>query len=77
MFDQIIVSSSLLTGENGLQVTSSKQKIVNYDWLLKEQGGVKIPFRTAAKEYLGGYSDHLPVMIEINLDNRADVSSII
>ncbi len=77
MFDQIIVSTAMLTGENGLQVTSSRQKIIKYPWMLQKTNGIKIPYRTATNRYLGGYSDHLPVMIEMRVDNAKDVSSII
>ncbi len=77
MFDQIIVSTSMLTGDNGLQVTSSEQTIVEHDWMMKKSNGVLIPYRTATNKYLGGYSDHLPVYIRIRIDHAADLSSII
>jgi len=77
MFDQIIVSTSMLTGVNGVQVNSASQTIIKYDWMLRKENGVKIPYRTYTNKYLGGYSDHLPVYIEINVNNKKDLSSII
>jgi exonuclease III len=78
MFDQIIVSASLLSGDNGLQVTSSQQTIIKYKWLLqKNKKGVLIPFRTSSYKYFGGFSDHLPVYIDMRVDYKEDLSSII
>ena len=78
MFDQIIVSTSLLTGSNGLQVNSAEQKIIKHPWMMtKNDRGEEVPFRTATDKYSGGYSDHLPVCIEMTIDDARDVSSII
>ena len=78
MFDQIIVSTSILTGSNGLQVNSAEQKIIKYPWMMtKNNKGDTVPYRTATNKYLGGYSDHLPVCIEMTIDDARDVSSII
>jgi len=67
MFDQIIVSTSMLTGKNGLKVGSPNQIVFKEDWILYQpKKGPARPSRTAAGRYYGGYSDHLPVMINIS-----------
>ena len=67
MFDQIIVSTPLLTGKNGIKTNSPGQYIFKKDWLLyKPKNGEARPSRTASgKNYYGGFSDHLPVFIEM------------
>jgi len=66
MFDQIIVSTSMLTGKNGLKVTSPNQLVFKKDWMLYQpKKGPARPSRTAAGRYYGGYSDHLPILINI------------
>jgi len=78
MFDQIIVSTPLLTGENGLQVESPKQTVIKHDWMLYHpKKGEPRPNRTSAGKYYGGYSDHLPVYIEINRGAARDIFTII
>ena len=67
MFDQIIVSTALLQGENGLKADGN-QTVVKKDWMLyKPKKGPARPSRTAAKNYYGGYSDHLPVFIRMDI----------
>ncbi|MBC8320351.1 MAG: endonuclease/exonuclease/phosphatase family protein [Bacteroidetes bacterium] len=67
MFDQIIVSTSLITGKNGLKVSSTEQVVFKEDWMLYQpKGGPVRPSRTASgSNYYGGYSDHLPIMVSI------------
>ena len=78
MFDQIIVSTSMLTGENGLQVTSPMQKVIKHDWMLYHpKKGEPRPNRTSARHYYGGYSDHLPVYVKINSGVKRDIFTII
>ena len=78
MFDQIIVSTSLLNGENGMQVVSPSQTVIKHDWMLYHpKKGEPRPNRTSAGKYYGGYSDHLPVYIEINLGAARDIFTII
>lgn len=78
MFDQIIVSTPMLTGENGMQVTSLSQSVIKHDWMLYHpKKGEPRPNRTSAGKYYGGYSDHLPVYTEINLGKSKDIFSII
>ncbi len=70
MFDQIIVSSAMLTGAGGIKVMSDKQTVIKHDYLLfKPKNGEPRPNRTASgKQYYGGYSDHLPVFIQMQTE---------
>lgn len=71
LFDQIIVSASMLNGQNGIKVNSDSETIFKKDWMLyKRRNGVKVPNRTmSSRSYFGGYSDHLPVMIDMEAKN--------
>ena len=70
VIDQIIVSSSLLHAETGLYTNANAAHIFAPPFLLTEDKtyfGSK-PFRTyMGPKYLGGFSDHLPVYVDINL----------
>lgn len=68
MFDQIIVSSSLLQNGNSLNVQEDDQFIFKPDWILyfPEKGSPK-PNRTRGRSYYGGYSDHLPVYVGLDI----------
>ncbi len=67
-FDQIIVSGSLLTRGKGLKVSEDGYHVFNASFLLvpdKKYEGFK-PFRTYnGYLYQGGFSDHLPVYIDL------------
>lgn len=71
MFDQIIVSGSLLTGSNNMKTSSIDQNITKKDWMLYyPKKGPARPSRTSSGgNYYGGYSDHLPVSVKIELTN--------
>ncbi len=64
VFDQFIVSGEILKS-----TASCKAEILDFDFLLEEDEGyigVK-PFRTYnGYKYQGGFSDHLPVLLELN-----------
>ncbi len=66
--DQIIVSSSLLNKTHSLNVKNNKAFIFKNDFLLKEDTrwmGTK-PNRTyEGFKYSGGFSDHLPVYVDL------------
>jgi len=67
LFDQIIVSSSLM--DNSLHgYHFSKADVFKRDWLVEKEGKYQgYPFRTfAGTNYMGGYSDHLPVYIYLD-----------
>ncbi len=72
VFDQIIVSGSLLTDNSGIYTKPENAKIVTLPFLLEEDvkfGGQK-PFRTYyGFSYNGGFSDHLPVLLQLNTGN--------
>ena len=69
-FDQMVISANLFIREDGLYVTDSGARIHSPEFLLEEDEtylGLK-PFRTyAGMRYLGGFSDHLPVFLDLKL----------
>ncbi len=78
LFDQIIVSTALVAGHNGMKTTSDKETIFKKNWMLyKPKNGPARPNRTAAGKYYGGYSDHLPVYIDIEVDMTGEIFTII
>ncbi len=68
IFDQIIVSNSLIDNDKGLIYKKNSAQIFHGDFLFEKDesfGGVKL-FRTyVGPKYYGGYSDHLPVYIDL------------
>jgi hypothetical protein len=68
LLDQFIFSEGLLHPGKGLSVNSGRGYIFDGAWLLEPDNrfmGI-MPFRTyAGPRYLGGYSDHLPVYIDL------------
>lgn len=72
IFDQIIVSGSLLSTSSGLYTKPENAKILAFPYLIEEDikfGGYK-PFRTYyGYTYKGGFSDHLPVILRLNTAN--------
>ena len=67
VLDHIMVSNGFLTG-SGMKAISSSGKIHSFEFLITEYKGKMVPFRTyAGSNYLGGYSDHLPVSMRISL----------
>ena len=68
VFDQIIVSDALLFGSNNLIISPERAKIYNADFLFEEDSKYlgKKPFRTyTGAKYNDGYSDHLPVFVDV------------
>ena len=68
LFDQIIVSGILLTKKqrNRPYIRDHTGRILIDDqWLTEDTHGNKVPFRSYTRDYTGGYSDHLPVCIEL------------
>ncbi len=69
ILDQIIVSGTLLNAKNGLSTKKENAFIFNPDFLLIDDENFtgKTNFRTySGYKYLGGYSDHLPVFIDLD-----------
>lgn len=65
--DHIIVSGSLLSGESGLKATK-RLSIFSASFLLEEDKkffGYRPRPTYRGRQYVGGYSDHLPVVLEI------------
>lgn len=67
VLDHIMVSKGFTT-KKGIKVVPDSGKIHSFEYLLEEYKGNVVPFRTyAGSKYLGGYSDHLPVSIEVSV----------
>lgn len=68
VFDQIIVSGTLLDENSGLSTKPGNAKIIDLPFLLEKDekyGGFK-PNRTYnGYSYKGGFSDHLPVVLKL------------
>jgi hypothetical protein len=68
LFDQVIISGSFWNKKKGVMFYGKEGSIFDPEWLMfKTDDGILRPNRTAAKEYYGGYSDHLPVYIDLIL----------
>ena len=68
LFDQMIISGSFWNKDKGLIFYGQEGNIFEPEWLMfKTDDGTIRPNRTAAKTYYGGYSDHLPVYIDLIL----------
>lgn len=68
MLDQIMLSAALADNSAGnLRIEPGSAQIFCPDWLLQPEGRYAgYPSRTfAGNTYLGGYSDHLPVLVEL------------
>jgi predicted extracellular nuclease len=64
ILDHIYVSKGLSSGK--VRMKENSGKISSFPYLITEYKGNKVPFRTyAGDKFLGGYSDHFPVSIEI------------
>lgn len=70
MLDQMIVSGNLLQSENTTCVVFNSADVFNPEWLLEDetQHLGKRPARTyIGMKYNNGYSDHLPIFVDIVL----------
>lgn len=72
MLDQILVTHGLRDGEGNIKVYPVSAGIFAPDWLTTEDrqapGGQ--PFRTyLGPRYLGGFSDHFPVWLDLQVQN--------
>lgn len=66
VLDHIMVSNNAFEGK--LQIQKESGSIHSFPFLLTEYKGQTVPNRTyAGPKYLGGYSDHLPVSIQLIL----------
>jgi len=64
LFDQIVITPSLLEAQED-QFTFFKAEVFNKGFLIQKTGRYKgYPYRTfSGGQYIGGFSDHLPVLI--------------
>ncbi len=71
-YDQFLLRSNLLNANKGYAYAENSFSIIRHDYMLspdKTYRGMK-PFSTyAGPQYLGGYSDHLPIVIELSSGN--------
>jgi len=68
MFDQFIVSGALLDNKQSISTCAECIHIADFDFLLieDEQFGGRKPFRTyVGPVYKGGFSDHMPVYLDL------------
>lgn len=66
LFDQLIVSGSLLMSKRGLHCTPESASIFSPKRLIhRDRNGNTRPNRTMGDKYYGGYSDHLPVALRL------------
>jgi predicted extracellular nuclease len=68
MLDQIIVSGNLLMSNKSISISLNSAQIFAPEYLLEDDARYmgKKPFRTfAGQKYLEGYSDHLPIYIDL------------
>jgi predicted extracellular nuclease len=66
VLDHMMVSPGFQKGK--MKVVPNSGKIHSFPYLIEEYKGNKQPFRTyVGAKYLGGYSDHLPVSIQVKL----------
>ena len=67
VLDHIMVSPTLFNTKK-LKVVKNSGEIISFPYLIEQYKGKDVPFRVyAGSKYLGGYSDHLPVKIEVLL----------
>lgn len=69
MLDQIIISANLLNPKSKVKFTEGSAQVYKQDFMLETNEKYKgNPFRTfVGNKYLGGFSDHLPVMIFLGI----------
>ena len=73
VLDQFIINKKLMTSTNPLQTNFELIKIFAPDWLLEPEkdGFGKKPYRTyLGFKYHGGYSDHLPIYLDIIINSN-------
>lgn len=74
-FDQFIVSRPLLDGSGALATSPAEAVICKFPFLLEEDPtwfGEKLSRTYAGPRFLGGFSDHLPVMVKIWSNGQTD-----
>jgi len=69
VIDQFIISGNLMEKESTTMIFNNTALIFDMDWLIMEGAtGAKRPCRTyQGPKYIGGYSDHLPIYLDLIL----------
>lgn len=71
VFDQLIVSTGLLQARNNLEIVKNNAFIFKHESLLLKRGPETFLNTTyAGDRYVGGYSDHLPVYLNLKLKQK-------
>lgn len=72
VLDQFIVSKSMLNENATTQTNERLVGIFDAPWLLiPNAAGMKVPFRTyQGPAYKGGFSDHLPIFLDLKLSKK-------
>ena len=68
MLDQFIISQPLMNGDNNVYVKENSAQIYQREWLMQDDDEApgRKPFRTyGGAFYYGGYSDHLPIYLDL------------
>lgn len=75
MMDQIIVTDGLLQDGEGLHCQEGSARIFHPDFLMEDDATYhgKKPYRTyVGPRYVGGFSDHLPVYLDLNTSRKTE-----
>lgn len=72
ILDQFVVNGRLLNSRNSTSIRNRTAQIFDMDFLITEGAtGATRPFRTyQGPAYIGGYSDHLPIIMDLILNPR-------
>ena len=73
VLDQIIISGNLISGNRSMQVFPNTARIFYRDFMLtkdKSYGGKRPKKTYHGKKHEGGYSDHLPVLVDFTVANH-------
>jgi hypothetical protein len=70
MFDQLLVSRGLLTGEAGIKINTASVEVVRCPSMLNRNGTPRRFGRPSSAMDVGGASDHLPVGVIVNSEKR-------
>lgn len=75
VLDQFIVSGALLSNQNGILLKNKEAHVFKADFLLVDDDKYygKKPSRTnSGPRYLGGFSDHLPIYLDLSITPSAE-----
>ncbi len=69
IIDQFIVTGNMFERDASTRVNTRSAQIFDMSWLIMEGAtGARRPFRTyQGPKYVGGYSDHLPILLDLSL----------